>query len=271
MKKIVLALIVVTALATGIAYSISRKSSTSTFITDASPLGTYVRQGKGIRERISAPRKDSGRVVTARMHSSAVLAQDQRMIALSPAEAEWLRKHYYPSKTELENLDSLDMDALRGTRDPMSATLLGLAAIARGNTPGSSGILQNAATMGSIYAYEESAIAEYQLTLQRLGPAARASAEDSLRAKIEVAKILGDHRAGTLLGKYIPDYNDNSSAGIVQQYTTEYLRQLGNNAQLLGAPPPGPDPRPNLEQWNDLEKLQQAGTSEMVDVYSVRP
>jgi len=46
------------------------------------------------------------------------------------------------------------------------------------------------------------------------------------------------------------------------------MAKLGEEARLLGVAMPGPDPRPNAEQWADLDKLAESGGgADRVTVY----
>lgn len=212
----------------------------------------------------SAAARD-GVVRSMQIESRQLWLGDPRRIALSPAELEWMQRHHYPGEEDLRTLSALDVDRLNGTKDPWLGTLQGLALIERGETLPGMSVLRRAAARGAIYAYEEAAIAEHGLLQQRLGKTLEI--DDILRARLEVARILGDHRVEYLLDKYLPDYPMAARAENVQRHTTEFLDALGRDAQLQGFQAAGPDPRPNAEQWRDLEKLNAASKSVVMDVY----
>ncbi|HVJ38483.1 MAG TPA: hypothetical protein VM687_11875 [Stenotrophomonas sp.] len=202
--------------------------------------------------------------------SDTLLAADPRRIALSPAELGWLQKHHYPTDAELATLAAVDPTPADTSLDPGQATLLGLALLRRGDTGAGIVVLRRAAARGSIYAYEEAAIAEYRQRRMQSGPSD--DGDDVLGAHLEVAQILGDHQAEYLTGTYLPGYRrrDPARALALQRYTSEFLLRLGAEAKSLGAAPPGPDPRPGLPQWQDLRRLAAAGESATVDVYAAQ-
>lgn len=194
-----------------------------------------------------------------------LLQGDTRRIALSVDELDWLRRHAYPSDHELASLETLDMQALRGNKDPLLSTLQGLALLQQGNAGAGAAMLLGAGAMGAVYAYEEGAIADHALMQQRLGKTV--DLDDVLRARLEVARILGDHRVEGLIAKHLPGYPLSERAEFVQQHTAEFLRQLGQEARLAGVSISGPDPRPNLDQWKALQKRDSSGKPNMIDVY----
>lgn len=199
--------------------------------------------------------------------SSELVASDARLIAISMEELEWMKNHYYPTQAEINSLATLDIDSLNGTNDPKLQTLFGLAAIRQGKPMASLGMLEDAASKGSVYAYEELALAEYGIANERFGKSI--DGDRVLRARLEVAKILGDYKADALIKQYLPNFDDRANAAVVQLQTTEFLRQLGTHGQLQGYRTAGPDPRPNLDQWNDLKKLAQAGQSTPIETFSL--
>ncbi len=191
----------------------------------------------------------------------AMFSGDPRLIALSEEEAAWLDRHHYPTQDDLDSLSKIDIDALRGTKDPRQAMLQGLALVKKGEVAGGLSVLDKAAALGATYAYGEGAIAAHLLMKQRLG-GRNLDSDNILMARLEVSRILGDHTVEYLIDTHLPDYDSRRNAYAVQRHVTEFLRQLGMEAQLLGVPPPGPDPRPNAELWRDLYelyRLQQAG------------
>ncbi len=183
-----------------------------------------------------------------------LFSRDPRLLALSEEEAAWLDKHYYPTQEDLDSLSGIDVDALSGTKDPKLAVLQGLALIEHGQLSAAASVLDKATALGSIYAYEEAAIAEYNLMNERLGGSSL-DGQNILMARLEVARILGDHTVQYLIDTHLPGYDVRRNAYAVQQYVTEFMRQLGENARHLGVQSPGTDPRPNAELWSDLYEL----------------
>jgi len=203
------------------------------------------------------------------MSIESVLTSDTRLIALSPDERDWLARHKFPSHDELNKAKSVPDDQLRSaTTDPYAQTLWGMRLMERGRYMGAAAVLERAATRGSIYAYEQAAIAQLQ-DAKASGQLTTADA-NVFRARIEVARILGDHRAIGLVDQYLPNYNSAANARAVQQYTTEFMRQLGSSAQTQGITMGGPDPRPNAQLWADLQKLgNSGGGQDLTSVYDL--
>jgi|GEM_PF-1291406 len=249
----------------------SRASDAGPAPAAASPgLAVYVARAREAWTAVySAAYPVSGKVRDTATRSDILLAADPRRTALSPAELGWLQKHHYPTDAELAALAAVDPAASDAALDPRQATLLGLALLRRGDTGAGVAVLRRAAARGSIYAYEEAAVAEYQQRLSQSGPSD--DGDDTLRAHLEVAQILGDHQAEYLTDKHLPHYRrrDPARAVALQRYTSDFLLRLGAEAQSLGVPGPGPDPRPGLAQWQDLRRLASAGQSATVDVYAV--
>jgi len=176
-----------------------------------------------------------------------------------------MRRHGYPTAAEMDSLDTLETGPLRGTRDPQLATLHGMALARRNELMPAMTVLDGAAALGSTFAYEEAAIAEYRLVRERFGPSI--DSDDVLRARLEVARILGDYKVDYLIERYLPNYPLRGRASIVQAHTTTFLRKLGEETQLRGVPPRGPDPRPNSEAWLKLRAEAAADSSRTVEVF----
>jgi len=194
-----------------------------------------------------------------------VTKMDARQVALSVEEIDWMRRHNFPDSADLASLATLDEKALRGVRDPRLATLHGLMLMRKGETFAASAVLAHAGAMGSIYAAEESAVAEYFVLQERLGPSIEN--DDVLRARLEVARIMGDDRVDFLIEKHLPGYSIADRAYQVQAHTTVFLGKLGESAQLTGWPAPGPDPRPNAEAWRRLQETAATQPQTPVEVY----
>jgi hypothetical protein len=223
-----------------------------------SPGATATRGDAG-RERVrrtvvAAGLGEKGSTLMEKDDVRVLFSGDPRLLALSEEEAVWLDKHYYPTPEELDSLSGIDVDALSGTKDPKLAVLQGLALVEHGQLSAAASVLDKATALGSIYAYEEAAVAEYNLMNERLGGSSL-DGQNILMARLEVARILGDHTVQYLVDTHLPGYDVRSNAYAVQQHVTEFMRQLGENARHLGVQSPGTDPRPNAELWNDLYEL----------------
>jgi len=211
-----------------------------------------------------ASRVGTGAMPPVSMDSQALSRLDPRLIALLPDELDWMARHHFLGESDLAALSSLDVDALDGTRDARLATMQGLALLQRGDSSGMA-VLFAAGAMGSLYGYEEAALAQHRELKERLGWFQ--DHDDMLMAHLEVARMLGDYKVDALVAKHLPGYPTAARARIVQTHATEFLRQLGISAQMRGMAPPVIDPRPAEEQWRDLQRLNAAGASTSVDVY----
>lgn len=223
----------------------------------AEPSAASGNEGRGSRRM-------SPGVRVVRVGSHEIFRDDPRLFALSREELDWMRRHQFPGRKELEALATLDVDALDGTDDARLATLQGLALLQRGDDSGMA-VLFKAGALGSIYGYEEAAIAQWRMLQERLGKGP--DLDDMLMGHLEVARALGDYKVDYLVEKYLPGYPIAERASTVQRHTTEFLRQLGANANLRGVRTPGIDPRPGLEQWRDLQVIEREEKSIQVDTY----
>lgn len=198
-----------------------------------------------------------------------VLAGDTRIAALSADERAWLNRHHFLSEDELNASKTIPDEALRSARtDARAQTLWGMRLLDRGEIIPAAAVLTNAASHGSVFGYEEAAVALLKQQMRGNNGKADENAANAFRARMEVAKIMGDHRADALFAQYFPNYDIQANARTVQLQTTEFLRQLGANAQLQGTAAAGPDPRPNADLWANLQQLQEAGGStDLVSVY----
>ncbi len=198
-----------------------------------------------------------------------ILSGDTTAVALSKDERRWLDSHQFLTQEEVDDARSIPDEVLKSARrDPRSLTIWGLRLLERGSVTSAASVLENAASQGSIYAYEQAAVAQLKQSMRENGGQVDTNAANAFRARMEVAKILGDHRADALFAMYVPDYDTQGGARTVQEQTTEFLRQLGEEAQLQGFSAAGPDPRPNADLWVKLQKLQEAGgASEPISVY----
>lgn len=198
-----------------------------------------------------------------------ILAGDTRFVALSEEERAWLDRHYYLTQADIDAAKHVPDEALqRALTDPYAQTIWGKRLLQRGNVMGGIAVLKNAASHGSVYAYEEAALAVLEEAMQRNGGRADNQQVLAFRSSMEVAKILGDHRADAMFDHHFPGYDERANAHNIQQQTTEFLRQLGENAQLQGTAATGADPRPNADEWLNLAQLAaHGGTGDLVPVH----
>lgn len=217
----------------------------------------YQKQGRRVKD-LRASRDKSTQSSPVRL--GVLMEGDTRFVALSQAERDWLSRHYYLDQADLDAANDLtDAELQRALTDPYAQTIFGKRLLLRGNSIGGIAALNNAASHGSVYAYEEAALAVLKDAMQMNGGVADDHQIMAFRARMEVAKILGDHRADDMFNHYFPGYDAGINAKNLQAQTTEFLRQLGENAQLQGVGAVGPDPRPNADMWDDLSKLNLSG------------
>lgn len=120
-----------------------------------------------------------------------------------------------------------------------------------------------AARLGSIYANEQLAFAELQA---RTGytPGSQVRVPTSLQvlfvARMETARILGDHRVDRYINQVAGNLDRRTYADHILRQTTEFMRQIGEDAAIKGIRAPGPSPRPNQEAWEALQKNPGTGS-----------
>ena len=196
------------------------------------------------------------------------------LIALSVEEAQWLDRHGYPTREELAQVRSYDVDllesAMRNRKDVKAAALLGHRRALEGDLAGAASAFSAAASQGSLYARQQLAIANMQ-DITGL-PDDRFSEADPgalviLMAQMEMTKQLGDHRAQTYIDRFGEGFDWNTYGRHVLNQTGEFMRQYGENARAVGMRPLGPDPRPNADLWHKLRD----DPSAMVTVYQRAP
>jgi len=272
-KKIVMWGVIAVLVGAGGAYFIVKRSGASAQETlqNAAAGGSLQKSKEAIQGNASKGRStavySSSNVVKSMRSSESLFSSDSRLIALSADELQWMERHHYPSQQELEALDAIGLDVPMGRSDPKLETLRGLALLKNGREIGAITTLTEAGAQGAIYAYQQAALAEYALSERRFGKSAQV--DTVLRARLEVAKILGDYRAEELIRTYLPEFDERAYAYGVQLQTAEFMRQIGESTQLRGLDPIGPDPRPNEKAWADLRKLNAAGESVQVETYTV--
>lgn len=230
------------------------------------PFGNVLAEMKndGEREALDSMQKPPTKREIA-VHEA--FAGDPRLIALSIEEAAWLDRHHYPKAADLTEAESIDPRHLAGTRDPRLMTIAGSAFMKRGMNFRAMSSHLGAGTHGALYSYQQGAIAERALYEERFGPTDVDTA-GVLRARLEVALVLGDHTTQYLLDTSMADVEAMASPRHVQSQAREFLRSIAEDARLQGLPPPTVDPRPNAAQWKDLYRLSRSGAAgDLVTVY----
>lgn len=272
LRLIILAAVIIIA---GIAFSyiysgknrggISHSDPTS----NIAPVSLYASEQASAASKSASPRRgdasNSNRYSPQALPITAIKNSDTRLIALSPEEAAWLDAHYFPTPSEIENLANYSAEDLlhraRDLKDPKAAALLGDRRMMEGDTSGALSAFALSASLGSIYGHEGMAVATPMSGLH--GRALTNDALAILVAGLEVARILGDHRATELMRKYAPNLDRNVYGNAIQLQVTEYMRQIGSDAQARGIKAIGPDPRPNAHLW---EKIDQAPANDTTTV-----
>jgi hypothetical protein len=186
---------------------------------------------------------------------------DPRITALDEKEADWLRRHGYPTQEELDNLDlmsDLALDKRVGAGDTRANTLNGLKDDKKGDLEGAVANFGIAADSGSLYATQMLARALYLSDAVRYGSADTYEADARYLAELELAKYLGDHRANEQQAKTVLPPNtrlDQYGRDVLNrfqirlnQHNADYMRQHGRM--------PKPEPRPNAEQWRQIDSGQ---------------
>ena len=221
----------------------------------------------------SVPRKgDVASVTGAQLKGGDLLSsRSPGLHALTAEEANWLARHGYPTAEELDALATYDLDTLeasmRNRRDPKAAALVGHARALRGDIDGAVSAFAYGADLGSLYARQQLAIAATQ---QATGlPVAQLADADQgnlgiLVSQLEVARMLGDHRAQALIDRYAVNFDWNAYGKHVLAQTAIFMDQYGEYARTTGSRAIGPDPRPNAVQWAQLERDPDA----LVTVYT---
>lgn len=213
-----------------------------------------------------AAEKVSAREVLASRHFS--------LLALSREEAAWLDRHAYPTQEEMDALPTYDIEALesamRDRRDAKAAALVGHRRLLDGNVDAAVFAFGRGAELGSLYARQQLAIAMAQsvtgLPVEDLWQADQGNIQVMV-AQLEVAKMLGDHRAQAYIDQFTTNFDWRGYGQHVLTQTAEFMRQYGEGARARGERAMGPDPRPNADAWAQLE----SDPNGFVTVYERRP
>lgn len=221
--------------------------------------------------RVARKAKERSYTDESRLHKipfEELKGADSRLIALSGAEAAWLEKHHYPTQADIEGSKKMTSSELKTTalssNDPKQLALYAGRLADEGYKVAAMAVYNQAASAGSIYALEESALLQYEVGKERFGNSP--DSKNILAANLEVAKILGDHRASSLTFSYLQSYDLSKNSETVRLQTSEFLRQLGSAAQSSNSVAPGPDPRPNQDIWSDIDRA--GANSEPITIYA---
>jgi hypothetical protein len=179
--------------------------------------------------------------------------------ALDEKEAQWLKKHGYPTAEDIANLDLMsdaELISRVAKRDPMASVFRGLKAEKAGDTRNAATDFDIAAGRGSLYARQRQAELRRASYLVSFPNASIYDANADYLAELELARYMGDHRAGEVQasrvlppGTRFSDYSRDVLSlfqGLLGQYNTQYQREYGRM--------PKPEPRPNAAQWQRIDR-----------------
>lgn len=190
------------------------------------------------------------------IENSKVLTSDPAFTALSAEEAGWLKRNGFLSHEELRNLQMLGEKALlersRDKGDMAAATALGVLRLRDGDTAGAIRSLDRAARSGSLYALEQLAYAElldFQTGPGQRDISAEQNAQATFVARMEQARIMGDHCVDFYINQVASGLDRQRYGDQILRQTTEFIRQMGEDASIRGVPARGPDARPNNDAW----------------------
>lgn len=231
--------------------------------SNSSEAGHYASDGAGAKIKrentVESKLQPGKRFPTASMAPSQVLTTDPAQVALSPEEALWLRQHGFLTQKEIDSVESLSSSELEGrmrnNADARAATLLGVRRMRDGDGDGAVIALDRAARSGSLYAVEQLASAELQsATGYRPGHevAIPPQIQALFVARMEQARFLGDHRVDFYINRIAGSLDRRQYGDMILKSAGEYVRQLGEDAALRRRAAPGPDARPNIDQWQQL-------------------
>lgn len=198
-------------------------------------------------------------------------AKHANLLALSEEEAQWLDRHGYPTSAELEALLTYDVEELssstRNRKDAKAAALLGHREMMDGNVDGAWAAFSAGAGLGSLYAMQQAAIVSAHratsLPIENLQQADQGNL-GVMVARLEVARMLGDHRAQALIDRYAANFEWDVYGKQVISQAAIFMDQYGEYARARGERVRGPDPRPNAELWSRLHEDPNA----LVTVYT---
>ena len=228
-------------------------------------------------EAIKAERKPASEVISVKSQSdptaqqiarTEVLSSDPAFVALSSGELAWLQRNGFLTHEQLRDLFALgETELLNRSReqgDMVATTALGLLRLRNGDSRGAILALDRAARSGSLYAIEQLAFAElndFQTSNLPRDSASEDSALVQFVARMEQARIMGDHRVDYYIDRAASGLDRNRYGNQILQQTTEYMRQMAEDSAVRGVSSHAPDARPNIDQWQ-LISTSQAGTTQ---------
>jgi hypothetical protein len=178
---------------------------------------------------------------------------------LDEKEAQWLKKHGYPTAEEIANLDLMsDSELAKGVakRDPMASVFRGLKAEKAGDIRSAATNFDIAAGRGSIYARQRQAELRRAASLAAMPNLDPYNYNASYLTQLELAKYMGDHRANEAQAARVLPSNTRFDLysrdvlyrfqALLGQYNTQYEREYGRM--------PKPEPRPNAAQWERIDR-----------------
>ena len=209
-----------------------------------------------------APSLDAATAFAGEINASSL----STLAALSEEEAVWLDRNGYPTPEELADALEADENELvqamhRGSG--RAAALLGHKLVEQGDHRRAAAVFGFGADLGSIYAREQHAITQLAMRSRNHGAFDGSHEEMLFVARMNVAKMLGDHRADVYIEQYGKGLDMSLFGDDVLAQTAEFMRQYGRTK----APRP-PDPRPNANLWRELEK---AAPAEVITIYRRTP
>jgi hypothetical protein len=179
--------------------------------------------------------------------------------ALDEEEAQWLKKHGYPTAEEIANLDLMSDEDLAmkvSKHDPMGSVFRGLKFEKSGDLSRAASNFAIAARRGSLYARQRQAELSRASSLALMPNSDPYNYNASYLAELELAKYMGDHRANEAQAARVLPSNiqfDLYSRDVLYRfqaqlgyYNTQYQREYGRMPQ--------PDPRPNAAQWERIDR-----------------
>lgn len=178
-------------------------------------------------------------------------------LALSREEAAWLRRNGYPTPSELENLDSLDLADLQRRAAGGDAAAMVLFGMRLGGEDGS-GLIQLAQVHGSRFA-----LLEYHRAGSAMGDTISGNMapyqESAFISNALVAAMLGDHRASEAVSTNfrVSGSLNHQMLGSAMEAAQRWLGHLNHRRAQLGLPPLRPDPRPGFSDWEAARAADQ--------------
>lgn len=206
--------------------------------------------------------RDPGADMPMHVPASEVLsAKYPSLLALSEEEVAWLDRHGYPTQAEMDALHTYDVEELssatRNKKSQKAAALLGHRKMMDGDVPGAWAAFAAGASLGSLHAMQQMAIVStHRSTGLPIDDLAQADQGNLgvLVSRLEVARMLGDHRAQALIDRYATNFDWNHYGKHVLTQTAIFMDQHGEFARARGERVQGPDPRPNAEAWAKLQE-----------------